>query len=152
LVASSAPGRTRRRASTQTTSERRKSIGGWYGVPGHGANPSFRAPQAAALLLEALEIAAELDSRYLLPGLLASLAVVAGERGDLERAARLLGASQVSYEAAGVVPDPVDAHDPDRMRAAARDRLGADRFARLWEEGRHLSLDWAVAQARSVAG
>src|SRR6266542_4433653 len=68
------------------------------------------------------------------------------------RAARLLGASQASYEAAGLVPDPVDADDPDRMQAAARDRLGADRFARLWEEGRHLSLDRAVAQARGVAG
>jgi ATP/maltotriose-dependent transcriptional regulator MalT len=110
------------------------------------------AEAAAGLLLEALEIAAELDSRYLLPGLLASLAVVAGERGDLERAARLLGASQAHYEAAGLVPDPVDANDPDRMQASARDRLGADRFARLWEQGRQLSLDQAVAQARSVAG
>jgi len=52
----------------------------------------------------------------------------------------------------GWSPDPVDADDPDRMQAAARDRLGADRFARLWEEGRHLSLDRAVAQARGVAG
>ena len=107
---------------------------------------------SATLLLEALEIAAELDSRYLLPGLLASLGVLAGERGDLERAAWLLGASQASYEAAGLVADPLDAHDPDQMRAPARDRLGADRFQRLWEEGRHLLLDRAVAQARSVAG
>src|SRR6266702_8078634 len=30
----------------RTTNESRKSIGGWYGVPGHDANPSFRAPQA----------------------------------------------------------------------------------------------------------
>jgi len=116
------------------------------------ARGAGEAGAAGELLLGALEIAAELDSRYLLPGLLASLAVLAGERGDLERAARLLGASQASYEAAGLVPDPVDADDPDRMQAAARDRLGADRFARLWEEGRHLSLDRAVAQARGVAG
>jgi Pyridine nucleotide-disulphide oxidoreductase, dimerisation domain len=27
------------------TNQSRKSIGGWYGVPGHDANPSFRAPQ-----------------------------------------------------------------------------------------------------------
>src|SRR6266511_4098028 len=44
-VASSAPERTSRRASTRMTNESRKSIGGWYGVPGHDANPSFRAPQ-----------------------------------------------------------------------------------------------------------
>jgi hypothetical protein len=116
------------------------------------ARGAGEAGAAGELLLGALEIAAELDSRYLLPGLLASLAVLAGERGDLERAVRLLGASQASYEAAGLVPDPVDADDPDRMRAVALGRLGADRFARLWEEGRQLSLDRAVAQARGVVG
>ncbi len=47
LVASSAPERTSRRASTRTTNQSMKSIGGWYGVPGHDANPSFRAPQGA---------------------------------------------------------------------------------------------------------
>jgi hypothetical protein len=45
LVASSVAERTSRRASTRTTNDSRKSIGGWYGVPGQDANPSFRAPQ-----------------------------------------------------------------------------------------------------------
>jgi hypothetical protein len=50
LLASSVAGRTSRRASTRTTNESRNSIGGWYGVPGHDANPSFRVPHVEALL------------------------------------------------------------------------------------------------------
>jgi hypothetical protein len=47
LVASSAPGRTSTRVSRRTTNQSTKSIGGWYGVPGHDANLSFCAPQAS---------------------------------------------------------------------------------------------------------
>src|SRR6266511_3568839 len=85
------------------------------------ARGAGEAGAAGELLLGALEIAAELDSRYLLPGLLASLAVLAGERGDLERAARLLGASQASYEAAGLVPRP------GRCRRSRSDAGGSPR-------------------------
>jgi hypothetical protein len=45
FVASSACGRTSRRVSARTVNESMNSIGGCYGVPGHGANLSFCAPQ-----------------------------------------------------------------------------------------------------------
>src|SRR6266540_958450 len=46
LAPSSARGRTSRRVSRRTVNQSTKSIDGWYGMPAHGANPGFRAPQA----------------------------------------------------------------------------------------------------------
>lgn len=38
------------------------------------------------------------------------------------------------------------------MKASALETLGTKRFEELWEEGRNMSLDQAVAEARTAAG
>jgi len=45
-----------------------------------------------------------------------------------------------------------DSVDPDRMRELVLEKLGADRFQTLSSEGRRMSLDQAVAEARAAAG
>ncbi len=53
----------------RTTNESMNSIGGWYGVPGHDANPCFRAPHADSFELRVtweLEGAMRLAERIVL--------------------------------------------------------------------------------------
>jgi predicted ATPase/class 3 adenylate cyclase len=71
-----------------------------------------------------------------------------------ERAARLLGAGIALLETTGFV----SAKTPglalllqDRVRAAAREALGAEAFTTAWEAGRALPIDDAVNEARDLA-
>ena len=131
----------------------RTSQGDRFGVSVEVANLGDLAAEhgdivtAATYLLQALDVAIELDSRYLILNLLPSLAVLAAGAGDDDAAARLIGAAEGVGERSGLVPDP-GAWQP-ALDDAER-RLGA-RFATLRADGRALELSEALELARRTA-
>jgi non-specific serine/threonine protein kinase len=88
-----------------------------------------------------------------LPESLEALAGLAAEDGDLERAARLFGASETVRQFSGVQSLPWLRSARDAARATVRDGLGADRFDELWESGHRMPMPEAVdlGLARSTA-
>ena len=107
--------------------------------------------RAAGSLAAALELAAARRSRYLLPSLLASVAMLAGSNGRFPECLQLAAAADAQYEASGLVPDPGGGVD-DELRARALDAVGEPEAARLALLGRAASLEEAVALARRVCG
>ena len=81
-----------------------------------------------------------------------ALAALAADEGHLERAARLLGASEALREARGLALFPFLQSEHDRVVAAAQRGLDPDAFSAARNEGRMLSIDHAVtfAIARSL--
>ena len=75
------------------------------------------------------------------------LAGVAGDRGQAERAARLLGAEQALCESIGAVLTPSDESAFKRGLASARAALGEAAFAAAVAAGRTMSLDQAIDYA-----
>jgi len=78
---------------------------------------------------------------------LVGLAGVAGARGQLERAARLFGATEALLNTTGLRLEPVDQIQQDRNIAVARAQLDDATFAAAWAAGRALTLEQAVAEA-----
>ena len=76
-----------------------------------------------------------------------NLAAKASVEGDHMRALRLAGASEAIKDSAGghAPPPLIDLPDP---RIAARAALGEAVVRAVWEEGRAMALDQAVAYAR----
>jgi excisionase family DNA binding protein len=103
--------------------------------------------QAALFRREWLEL--EWDAQGLGYCLLA-LAEVAVVCGEMERAARLLGAAEVHRARLGVTLLPRQVADYDRQVTAARQALGEAVFAAVWTEGRRLSPEEARAEAFRV--
>jgi tetratricopeptide (TPR) repeat protein len=103
--------------------------------------------RAEALNKAALTLLWELQSAYLIAFALATLAGSVEAKGDLERAARLLGASAALFETLGVGPQPVDQPEVDQYIAALRMQLDEARFRAAWAEGCAMSLDEAVGYA-----
>lgn len=95
---------------------------------------------------DALDMLAGSDDAVRAPDALDLLARLTAERGDEDRAARLLGATEQARADLGIAPGPlVAAH-----RAAALERAG--HLDEAHREGRGLSLDDAVAYARRGRG
>src|SRR5262249_29619748 len=84
---------------------------------------------------------------------LEALAGLAAADRDLERAARLFGASETVRQFSGVQSLPWLRSARDGARAAVRDGLGANRFDQLWESGHRMPLPEAIdlGLARSTA-
>jgi non-specific serine/threonine protein kinase len=78
---------------------------------------------------------------------LAALAGPIGARGKPERAARLLGASEVLLAIRGIGPAPADQADIDRYVAAVRAQLDEATFEAASAEGRAMTVQEAVAYA-----
>jgi tetratricopeptide (TPR) repeat protein len=106
--------------------------------------------QARELGREALEIAVELDHTLLLPYCMINLAGVASAQERHELAARVLGAGDGLLGAAGLELNPGTAIEYRRHRANTEAALGRERFGDLYESGRTLGRDEAVAAAREV--
>ena len=123
----------------------REALGDRYGVAVESANLGDLAVdegdlgEGARRLGDALVVARELRSTYLVLNLLPSLAIVAARAAEDEACARLVGATEALFEASGLIPDP----GPWRTVAAeAVTRLG-ERFESLRAEG--ATLDEAAA-------
>jgi hypothetical protein len=78
------------------------------------------------------------------------LAVVAAERGDPARGARLLGAGEALRQAGGGVVQPAEAAVRETALATIRLALSDDQLEAETESGRRLSLDEAVAEAAAT--
>ncbi len=81
---------------------------------------------------------------------LEALANVAVASGEMEHAARLLGAAEAHRARLGVDLMPRQVAGYERNVADARNALGAAVFATVWAEGRRLSADEARAEAFRV--
>jgi DNA-binding NarL/FixJ family response regulator len=105
---------------------------------------------AARLFAESITTAAEIGSERTLLGAVAGLAGVALALGQAERAVRLLSAVESEAETSSIGRISHAAHTK-RILAEVRTSLAEPAFARAWEEGRHLSVTDAVAEARAIA-
>jgi predicted ATPase/class 3 adenylate cyclase len=72
------------------------------------------------------------------------------ERDELFRAARLLGYADVRLAAVEALREYTERQEYDKMLAALRDALGADKCAKLMNEGSTWSEDQAVAEAMRI--
>lgn len=101
----------------------------------------------AQRLADALDVARELGSQYLVLNLLPSIATAALARGHGEAAGRLIGATDAMSTATGLVPDPGVL---ELAVERATDALGAG-LGRLRQEGAALGSAEAVELARRTA-
>jgi predicted ATPase len=107
---------------------------------------------AATLLAEALALRQEAGEQRRLVGWLAAAARLAVCVGQMERAARLYGASEALGDAEG---SPLQGLPPGQYRTtvdALRGVLGADAFAAAWAAGRMLPVEHAIGEALEVSG
>jgi hypothetical protein len=78
---------------------------------------------------------------------LESLAWVAVSENQLKRAVRLIGAAESQREALGALLGPVEQLEFDRHSNAALAGLGQQAYTDLWNEGRTIEPNQAVAYA-----
>ncbi len=78
---------------------------------------------------------------------LEGVAGLAGVKGDLERAALLLGAAVAARRSAEAPLSPGERVDVNRTAATAREALGKERFAQALARGEALPLREAIALA-----
>jgi hypothetical protein len=102
---------------------------------------------AREFFAESLRSAQERKDSYVIAPNLLGLADVAARSGDLDHAARLLGSAESVLEKAGLVWDPDDRLEYDRIVKAISDELGTDRMTVMVAEGRTTSADEAIASA-----
>jgi non-specific serine/threonine protein kinase len=98
-------------------------------------------------LKEAVRIQAAIGHRWGMLTTLAGLAWVAGSRGQLDRAALLLGAGAALSQELGITLFPHAQVHHDACEAAARAGLGESRFHDAWSRGFALSREQVVATA-----
>jgi tetratricopeptide (TPR) repeat protein len=103
--------------------------------------------RARAHLGESLEVRQEIGDKGGSAWCLEYLAESALAQGQAEKAVRLLSAAATLRISIGSVIDPVDQVAYQNRRAALRAELGEKRFAEIWNEGRVLTLEQAVAYA-----
>jgi non-specific serine/threonine protein kinase len=103
--------------------------------------------RATALFQDSLVLWREAGDRWRVALTLSYLADMAVTSEQLERAARLLGAADALNERASGSLDLNDGTGWLRAREAAGERLGPATFERIWNEGRRLSWDEAIAEA-----
>lgn len=116
--------------------------------------------EAAPALAEALRLFHALENSLdvaLCLELLGELLVLqvlteGGGPAQLERAAQLWGASERLFTETSLSLSPPELVRRDALIAAARQRLGPEQFATLWEAGAALPQEQAVALAFAAAG
>ena len=106
--------------------------------------------RAVARLCESLEVRREIGDKGGSAWCLERLAEVTLAQGDPEKAIRLLSAAAALRTSLGSVIDPADQVEYQKNRAALRIKLGEERFTEIWNEGRALTLEQAVALALDV--
>jgi predicted ATPase/class 3 adenylate cyclase len=108
--------------------------------------------RAVARLGESLEVRQEIGDKGGSAWCIERLAEVAQAQANPEKAVRLLSAAAALRISIGSVIDPVDQPEYQQRRTALRTELGEERFAKLWEEGRALKLEQAIAYALEDQG
>ena len=113
--------------------------------------------RAAALLRESLTFCLEQGIRVFIFLTTSALAGVAGARGGdegagAERAARLFGASEAMWQAAGGKLYANYLAEMDRDVAAARAQLDEETWQKAWQEGQDMTPEQAVDYALEDEG
>jgi non-specific serine/threonine protein kinase len=108
--------------------------------------------RAEALGCEALAMFQELGASRHCAYALELLAGTAGGAGQGERAARLLGAAGVVRDTLGAPVPPQDRVDIEQAVAAEREAMGEQAWQAAYSDGRALSLEEAIAEARGEDG
>ena len=106
-----------------------------------------RLDEASEQLTEAVEHARALGFPETAGWCCEGLALVAAERGDVVRAARLLGAGESLRRAGGGVVQPAEAAAREAALAAIHGALAVEQVQAALEAGRGLSLDDAATEA-----
>jgi ATP/maltotriose-dependent transcriptional regulator MalT len=114
---------------------------------GHVARARGEYERVGELLRESLGLLRDLRDRRCIPLCLEGLACLAVGQDWAERSARLLGAAHALQATTGAPAPPSEMVDYQRTEADARARLGAERFATLWDAGAALSLEEAIDYA-----
>jgi tetratricopeptide (TPR) repeat protein len=105
---------------------------------------------AKELFKESLELCIIDRNMFLIMLGLAGLAGFLEMSGKHEEAAQLFGASECLYKSSGGgLRDPADQNDIDYYLAMVREQLDEATFAKAWSEGSHMTLEQAVAFART---
>jgi predicted ATPase/DNA-binding XRE family transcriptional regulator len=105
-------------------------------------------PAGLSRYVEALALWQELKDGWGIADALVGFVDVAAMSGQAERAARLLGAAEALYQAAGVALPPYDRPNYERAMTAIRASLGDEVFTALRMAGRDLVIGEAIAEAR----
>jgi non-specific serine/threonine protein kinase len=103
--------------------------------------------RAARLFVESLRTAQERGDNYLVPPDLLGLAGVALKSGEAKRAARILGAVDAVLANAGIVLDPDDRIEYNRIAEAVRSALDGEAMKTAWTEGHAMTLGQAIGYA-----
>jgi predicted ATPase/class 3 adenylate cyclase len=133
--------------------ELRKQLGNKWGVGvslgilGWIAMREEKWDRASAWLCESLEVRREIGDQSGSAWCLERLAAIAMVRGQAEKAARLFGAGSALRASIGSVIDPADQPAYNSKILSLQRELGKQRFTIIWEEGRALALERAVAYA-----
>jgi tetratricopeptide (TPR) repeat protein len=99
---------------------------------------------AEALAHEALEIESRTGDQFTTPFAISGLASIATERGEFERAAMLVGASESIMEAQGMAWPPDERPHYERLLIVLPDAMGVDVFEAARSRGRAMTLADAV--------
>jgi tetratricopeptide (TPR) repeat protein len=107
--------------------------------------------RAKGLLLECLPVAQQDGYQLILMTLLERMAAVAVGEGEAARAALFLGAAEVARGMAGEALEPAEQAIQQRTVATGRAQIGDDEWERVYQEGRALPFEEALALARAYA-
>jgi predicted ATPase/class 3 adenylate cyclase len=103
--------------------------------------------RAIVRLGESLKVRQEIGDKGGSAWCLERLAGVAMAQSQLERAVRLFGAAAVLRSSIGSVIDPADEANYKKNISSLRANLGRKRFTEMWNEGRAMVIEQAVAYA-----
>jgi predicted ATPase/DNA-binding SARP family transcriptional activator len=117
------------------------------GLLGHVERAVGDYAQATSLYQESLKLRRETGDRLSLAQSLEDFAGLAGRQGQWERALRLLGAVEALGETLGRTLPIAIAVEYERTVATAHAVLSEEAFLAVWEEGRAMTLEQAVAYA-----
>ena len=110
------------------------------------------AARASALFAESLTLCVDSRDKVDIPMALVGLAGVARSQGQLERAARLLGAAEALSDTSGSYRGLAGSLIMERTTAAVRAQLDEATFAGMWAEGQKMTLEQAKAEALGGGG
>jgi predicted ATPase/class 3 adenylate cyclase len=105
---------------------------------------------AAQFFAESLTLAVDLEARDRISWALLGAGNLAAMKGDAVRAVRLLAAATAIQQAMQEDLRPSVDVIQERILAEQRQQLGESEYLAAWEEGRALSQERAVAEARAV--
>ena len=122
-------------------------VGVSLGILGWVAMREEKWDRASACLGESLEVRREIGDRSGCAWCLERLAAVAMAQGKAEKAVRLFGAGAALRASIRSAIDPADQPAYNSKIVSLRRELGKARFNIVWDDGRSLTLEQAVAYA-----